>query len=343
MLIKSQERGFEDPIFLQYLPPMVLEHYISELLYRYNCVMVPGLGAFLTQMKSAEIHKSTNAFYPPSKILSFNEQVVTNDGLLVSYMSDAEQISYEEMLKKVTEATTAWKLQLAKGEKISLENIGELKLNEAGKIQFQPHYNINYLTSSFGLSSYVATPVTREVLKEEVETIEEKIPFVFTPEKRKNRSLRPYLKYAAVGLLAISLGLTGYRFIDENLGNQQLALEEAQEQVTKRIQEATFFDVAPLELPSISLDVLTTKAKKLKTKSGRTHHIVAGAFRFRTNADKKIRQLKRRGYNATYIGTNSHGLHIVDYDSYTDADEALNALKAIKRTQSKDAWLLSVK
>ncbi|MFK7813291.1 MAG: SPOR domain-containing protein [Maribacter sp.] len=323
---------------------MSLEHYISELLYRYNCVMVPGLGAFLTQIKSATIHKTTNAFYPPSKVISFNEQVITNDGLLVSYMADAEKTSYEEMLKKVSGITTDLKTRLQKGEKLVFENIGELKINDSGKIQFQPHYNLNYLTSSFGFSSFVSTPITREVLKEEVETIEEKIPFVFTPEQRKTRSLRPYLKYAAVGLLAISLGLTGYRFISDNLGNQQLVADEAQEQVAKRIQEATFFDVEPLELPSISLDVITTKATTtiVKAKNVRTHHIIAGAFRFRKNADKKIRQLKRRGYNATYIGTNRHGLHMVNYDSYTDVDEALNALRAIKRTQSKDAWLKSV-
>ena len=164
---------------------MVLEHYISELLYRYNCVMVPGLGAFLTQMKSAVMHKTTNAFYPPSKEVSFNQQVVTNDGLLVSYMADAEKTSYEEMLKKVTDITSDWKARLQKGEKLHLNNIGELRLNSAGKIQFQPHYNINYLTSSFGLSSFVSAPITREVLKEEVETIEEKVPFVFTPEQKK--------------------------------------------------------------------------------------------------------------------------------------------------------------
>ena len=322
---------------------MVLEHYISELLYRYNCVMVPGLGAFLTQMKSAVIHKTTNAFYPPSKEISFNEQVVTNDGLLVSYMADAEKTSYEDMLTQVTTITAEWKSRLQKGERLVLENIGELRLNEAGKIQFQPHYNINYLTSSFGLSSFVSVPVTREILKEEVETIEEKVPFVFTPERKKTSSLRPYLKYAAIGLLAISLGLTGYRFVNHSFGNQQLAIQEAQEEVSKRIQEATFFDVEPLELPSISLDVIKTKAKVSTKKNVRTHHIVAGAFRFRKNADKKIRQLIRRGFNATYIGTNRHGLHMVNYDSYTDVDEALNALKTLKRTQSKEAWLLSVK
>lgn len=317
---------------------MVFEHYISELLYRYNCVMVPNFGAFLTQMKSAVIHNTTNAFYPPTKIVSFNEQVVTNDGLLVAYMAEAENISYEDMLKQVNELTSSWKDTLQKGERLRLANIGELWLNDTGKIQFQPHYQVNYATSSFGLSSFVAIPVTREVLKEEVEKLEEKIPFVFTPEQRKTNSIRPYLKYASIFLLAISTGLTAYSYYNNTSNSQQLVQEEAQERVLKRIQEATFFDIEPLELTSLSLDVITTTKK---AENVRVHHIVAGAFRFRKNADKKIRQLKRRGYDATYIGANNFGLHMVNYDSYTDVGEALNALKLIKRSQSSEAWLLS--
>ena len=52
---------------------MQLETYISDLLYRYDCVTVPEFGAFLTQRKSATVHDSTNAFYPPKKVLSFSE------------------------------------------------------------------------------------------------------------------------------------------------------------------------------------------------------------------------------------------------------------------------------
>lgn len=314
---------------------MVLEHYISELLYRYNCVMVPELGAFLTQMKSAIIHEHTNAFYPPSKVISFNEKVITNDGLLVSYMADAEKKSYEEVLKEVVEAVDEWKKSLQKGERLTLTNIGELWLSTDHKIQFQPHYQVNYLTSSFGLSSFVSAPVAREVLKEEVVAMEEAIPFVITPEKREASSFRPYLKYAAVALLSLSTGLTGYRFYSETINKQQLVEQQVTEQVSKRIQEATFFDMEPLELPSISLNA------KTKKENVRTHHIVAGAFRIKKNADRKIRLLKRQGYSAAYIGTNAFGLHQVSYDSYTDANEALNALRIIKRTQSSDAWMLS--
>ncbi len=320
---------------------MVLDGYISELLYRYNCVMVPGLGAFLTQMKSAVINTSTNSFYPPSKIISFNEQVVTNDGLLVSHIASVENLSYEETLTQVLESVADWKGKLKQKEHINIADIGELWLNNNDKIQFQPVYGVNYLTSSFGMSSFVAAPVTREVLKSEVEAIEEKTPFVFTPEKRKEFSIRPYLKYAAIFLLAASASLSALQFYNQNAGGNDIVQEQAQEQVIKRIQEATFFDLEPLELPSISLDVLTTSKQEIANL--RVHHIIAGAFRFRKNADKKIRQLKRRGYNASYIGTNRHGLHMVNYDSYTDVDEALNALRSIKVKDSRDAWLLSSK
>lgn len=322
---------------------MVLEHYISELLYRYNCVVVPEFGAFLTQRKSAGLHKSSNTFYPPSKTLSFNNQLTANDGLLVSYIANSEKVGYESMLKKVTQAADDWKLSLENGNRVQLQNIGEIWLNEERKMQFQPSDKINYLTASFGLSTFVATPVTREVLKEEVRTLEEKVPFIITPEKRETLSLRPYLKYAAIFLLAVATGLTGYRTYNEAKANQQWAQEEAQEQVSKKIQEATFFDTAPLELPTLNLDVTTAPEKVVRKTSDKIHHIIAGAFRFKANADKKIGQLKRRGFNSAYIGTNDFGLHIVTYDSYTDTDEALKALWEIKRTQSPDAWLKSVK
>ncbi len=300
-------------------------------------MVVPGFGAFLTEYKSAVLNEQSNSFYPPSKSLSFNKQLLSNDGLLVSYMAEVEQCSYEEMLQKVLNKVEKWKRALDQGERLTLANIGVLKSSKEGRIEYQPSYQINHLTSSFGLSSFVSAPITREVLKKEVLAIEEKVPFIITPERRKESSIRPYLKYAAILFLALSTGLTGYRFYNESINQQQLVVEKAQEEVSKSIQEATFFDTAPLELPTLNLKVITKKPKV------GMHHIVAGAFRFRANADKKIRILKRRGYDAAYLGTNRHGLHMVTYSSHSDVDEALQTLRKVKSTQSQDAWLLSIR
>ena len=335
MLIKSIGPRFERLSFFLIFVIMGAVGYIEELLYRYNCVVVPEFGAFLTQIKSAQINRSTNTFSPPSKLISFNGQLSSNDGLLVSYMANAEGLSYEEMLGQVLKTAEEWKTELQKGERLALENIGELWLNREGNVQFKPAAKVNFLTSSFGLSSVISQPVLREVLKEEVVEMEEKIPFIITPEERKRGAFREYFKYAAIILLSISVGLTGYTLYERTVSTNQMVHEEAQEIVSKNIQEATFFNSTPFELPVLAIDVS-------KKQTGR-HHIIAGAFRVRENADKKVAQLRDKGYQAEYLGVNQYGLHQVTYGSYEEPKEALQFLKEIRQTESADAWLLSRK
>jgi cell division protein FtsN len=307
---------------------MQLETYISDLLYRYECVTVPEFGSFLTQRVSAKIHESTHAFYPPKKVLSFNEQINTNDGLLARYISDVEKIPFETATKSIKKRVKTLKSYLVQGETLMFENIGELSLNTEGKILFQPSYHLNYLTDAFGLSQFVSQEVTREVLKEQAEEVEKVIPIAVTPEKRKKV---PYLRYAAVAVL--TLGLSGFfgsnYYMNQIETHNQLAEQQAQQDLEQRIQEATFVIDNPL--PAITLHV---------NKVTGNYHIIAGAFRVEANAYKKIDQLKALGYNARLIDVNKYGLHEVVYDSYETRQEALQALYTVKKEHNKDAWLL---
>lgn len=305
---------------------MQLETYISDLLYRYECVTIPEFGAFLTQPISATINDSKNTFYPPKKGLSFNEQIQKNDGLLAHYIADVEKIPFEIANKKIAKRVKILKAYLTQGETLTFNNIGEIVFNSEGKILFEPSYHLNYLTDSFGLSQFASPSVTREVYKETVENIEKVIPITITPEKRK---ARPYLKYAAVALIALTLGgLAASNFyVNQIEQHNQLAQEEATQQLDTKIQQATF-NLNPL--PAITWNV---------TKQTGKYHIVAGAFRVEENCNKKISQLKADGFSARKIGVNRYGLHEVVYASYEDRFEALKALRTIKRTHNKNAWL----
>ena len=307
---------------------MRLETYISDLLYRYECVTVPDFGAFLTQPISAKVHESTNSFYPPKKMVSFNEQLKNNDGLLANYIAEIEKIPYETAVKKIVKRTKSFKSYLIQGETLTFDNIGEMLLNKEGKILFEPSDHLNYLPDAFGLSQFVSPRVTREIYKEEVEELEKVIPLTITPEKRK---ARPYLKYAAIALIALTVGGLGASkfYVDQIESHNQLAQEEAHEQMEQKIQQATFIIDNPL--PTISLNV--------EKQSGR-YHIIAGAFRVEENSEKKVRQLKRKGYKARKIGKNKYGLHQVVYSSYEDRREALKALRQIRYNHNRDAWLL---
>jgi len=310
---------------------MQLETYISDLLYRYECVIIPDFGAFLTQPISAKVDTSSNTFYPPKKVLSFNEQLKNNDGLLANYIADVEKTPYEVAVKKIAKKTKSLKSYLAQGETLSFRNIGDISLNNEGKITFEPSYHLNYLTDAFGLAKFVSPNVSREVYKEQVETIEKASPIAITPEKRKSRN---YLKYAAVAVIALTLGGFGASnyYLNQIESQNQIAQQEATQEIENKIQEATFIIDNPL--PSVTLNV---------AKQSGNFHIVAGAFRVEENCDKKLKQLHTQGFSARKIGANKYGLHQVVYSSYDTRAEAQRELFKIKKTHNPDAWLLAQK
>ena len=74
---------------------MNISNYIQDLLYRYECVVLPGFGAFLAQKQSAFIDENSNEFFPPKKVISFNRQLIKNDGLLANYIAEVENVKYQ--------------------------------------------------------------------------------------------------------------------------------------------------------------------------------------------------------------------------------------------------------
>ena len=306
---------------------MQLETYISDLLYRYECVTIPEFGAFLTQRASATIDEATNTFFPPKNAVSLNEQIQKNDGLLAHYIADVEKIPFEVANEKIAKRVKLLKSNLTQGETVNVKNIGAIIFNSEGKIIFEPTYHLNYLTNSFGLSQFVSPSVSREVYKKEVEAIEKVIPLTISPEKRK---ANPYFKYAAVALIALTLGglVSSKYYIDQIEQHNQIAQEIATQKLDTKIQQATF-NLNPL--PAITLNV---------AKQSGNYHVVAGAFRVEDNCEQILSQLKAEGFNARSIGVNKYGLHEVVYGSYETAEDALKVLRDVRNKYNEDAWLL---
>ena len=306
---------------------MQLAAYIKDLLYRYECVIIPGFGAFLTQYQSAKIVDG-NTFFPPGKSVGFNRQLQTNDGLLANHVASVEGCSYELALQRIRNFTGTVSLELSEGQEVTLDGIGDFILNKEQSVVFTPAATNNFSTTAFGLSSFASSSILRETYKEEVAALEVEIPLLFTPERR---SASPYLKYAAIGLIAIAVsGFGGMKLYEGQVKEHNFAeKQKANSLVEHQIQEATFTIEAPL--PALTVAV--------PKHSGR-YHIMAGAFRIEANAAKKVAQLAQKGFHAKEIGANKYGLHQVIYSSHEDRIEALQTLRQIKKTENKDAWLL---
>ena len=311
---------------------MLIEKHISDLLYRYQCVTVPGFGAFLTETVSAHVTGSASSFFPPKKVVSFNANVKNNDGLLANHVALQEKMSYELAVIKIGDVVNEWTYLLQNRNRVVLKNIGEISVNNEMNWVFEPANTVNYLTDSFGLSSFVSPEITREVLKQEVEALEEKAPIIFTPERKKDYS---YLKYAAIFVVMLGAGGFGYKtYYDQQIETKTLAVQKnVQEKVQQQIQQATFVINAPVE--AVELSVAAPVEEKMP------YHLVAGAYRSEENANKAIAELKAAGFeNAKMLSMNKHNLYPVVYGSFKNLNEAQTERKNIQKSHNAEAWLL---
>ena len=305
---------------------MNISSHIQDLLYRYECVVLPGFGAFLSQRQSAYIDENSQEFFPPNKIISFNRQLIKNDGLLANYVAEVESVKYNVANNMIQEFVFDLENSLQNDAKAELANIGKFYLDNEDKLQFEPFSEINFLTQSFGLSSYHAMPVQREVYKKQVEELEENAPLLFTPERRRSS----LLKYAAIGLIALGISsFAGLNIYSSQVSKHNIAeQQEAESQLHEQIQQATFVIDNPL--PAVTLEI---------EKQSGNYHIIAGAFRVEENAQKKVDELRAEGHKARLIGANKYGLHQVVYSSHQTRREAINKLYEVKKT-NEAAWLL---
>ncbi|WCM41125.1 SPOR domain-containing protein [Flavobacterium sp. CBA20B-1] len=305
---------------------MMIEKHISALLYRYQCVTVPGFGAFITEAVSARYNETTHAFVPPKKTILFNSLLQQNDGLLANHIALEENISFNQAVALIYEQVNSWKNALNEKQIIYLKNIGELSLNSEQKLQFEPVGSTNYLTSSFGLSAVVANALTKE------EQTNTKV-VALKPTASKPRL--QWMRYAAAVAAVIGLysSVSTYQEYEVYQGKKLAVEKEVQSQIEQKLQQATFV----IETPQIIKEKVAEVTSKIEQKP---FHIVAGAFKTEAKAQILTNELKAKGYaNAKYLTTSKHNMRPVVYNSYATQEEAQQELRLIHEKVNKDAWI----
>ena len=131
-----------------------IEKHIFELLKHYDCVIITGFGGFILNPRNAYLNDITHQIHPPSKEVSFNKNLCTNDGLLANYLTTVEKISYDEACIEIMKFSRKAKLKLHNNKSIFFENIGTLQSNNDGHIEFIANGAFNFDQESYGLRSF---------------------------------------------------------------------------------------------------------------------------------------------------------------------------------------------
>lgn len=134
--------------------------YIRELLFKHDCVIIPGFGAFIGNYFPSHIDRDEGLFYPPVRRITFNRHLTGNDGLLIGHVSSHLKIPYSESRDMISTWAEELRGKIMAGTILNLDHLGTFSLNREGTIIFEPDNTVNYLLSSYGLTSYQRRPVS---------------------------------------------------------------------------------------------------------------------------------------------------------------------------------------
>lgn len=185
----------------------ILQH-IQYLILHHDCVVVPGLGAFVARYVGASFTPDGTSLTAPGRELGFNALLSHDDGLLTGSVTRREGVSYECARSAVEREVELIHRRLRHEGSVSLDRIGILSLNGHGAIEFAPAAESAIHSLPFcGFTTLTLHPAAQH-------TEETQEPIILEVDTRKNRKnwlgqrAISALKYAASVAVAFGIGLT---------------------------------------------------------------------------------------------------------------------------------------
>lgn len=115
-----------------------LARHIEALLVDNDCVIVPGVGGFITHYTPATWVEKDQVFLPPTRMTGFNSRLKVNDGLLVQSYMAVNQIDFAKASKLLEkDVDELWTILHTEGKAV-LEGIGQLSLSLHNTLEFVP-------------------------------------------------------------------------------------------------------------------------------------------------------------------------------------------------------------
>lgn len=349
-----------------------LARHIEILLLDNDCVIVPGLGGFVTHHIPARRVENEGRFMPPYRTLGFSPKMVLNDGLLVQSYMQAYDTNYPTAMRLVEQKVEELKDLLSKNGVFKLHGIGTLRQNIKGEFNFTPLEAGLLSPSLYGFSSF------------EMKTLDELRAENANQEKSANNTLQPIEKEngeetpnrsiiismdrrwisgiaaACIGLLVVlavsfsspnadtKLAISFKPLIELfNKASKQetvakMDVEAAKPAVKKAVKKAPVA-VAPQETATEKAEEPKPEAVVAPQESNYFTIVLASSIPVK-NAERYAQQMADKGYGDAKV-LSTKNLNRVVYAQFSSENQAINRLREL-RQECKDfaqAWVLEVK
>lgn len=336
-----------------------ISKYISELLFVHECVIIPNFGGFITNPQITSI-KNGKLFLPPSKSILFNKNLQRNDGLLINYISEKQNINYSESRSKVENFVHELNYRLKEKNYFFIENIGAFHYEAESTLQFVPEASTNFLISSFGLSSFSFPEL------EETNHVPQIVKNHSDKEAIRISINKSFIRKALISL-PVMLALTIIPF-KSSITEQQNSFrasfvpqisetknKEIETLIEKKTDKKTalFYQESPVvevlekvdntvveEVTPVIEQKETTISDVPATQKG-NFYIIAGSFTVLKQAEDHIKILKKQGFNPEIIKENDSRFRI-SLSSFKSKSEANKEVQSLRNKNKKlSVWVLA--
>ena len=301
---------------------------ISKLIARNDCVIIPGIGAFLAHEVPASYNAEDKVFMPPHRALLFNPNIKVDDMLLLSEYLAGGKYSYSEALSSLSKDIADFKKALSDKGTLRFGELGTFSMNVKGEFSFVPNPNGIDDPYNFGFE-----PLPLPLLSD----LEEKEIVI------SHKSIRKYIAIAATIAVAF--------FLIAPFANNMFSSADMQASIADISVSAKTVEVCEVQEPATVVPASATATVQesvvteepvmmLESEAKEKFHIVVACFQSEKKAKMSIEEFKLL-HNADYKVLGDKSRYRVIYGSYATPEDAYASLSAVKAVFA-DAWVYSI-
>jgi len=293
---------------------------------------------------------------PPSKQVIFRQDFKKDNGVLVRFMAEKEDIGLDKATEVIDDfiGNIVYKLDI--GGSYVLDGLGKFIREPDGRLIFIPLEKQNFLIDSFGLSE-VSIP-DKEESEERVVVNDQPIKASGTKHSNKFIYLIALVIVILSGMIFLTFKFDLFNKIEHLISGIEIGKKKTPEKIVfgqKRLstredsiagaisdnidkstekEEALFYqEPEELSKPEVTVAVRPGDEKK--------YVIVAGSFHARTLAVNLSNQLRYKGFKPLIIQT-ENGMYRVVLDTFEEINMALDELEKYKKQLNNEIWILRI-
>ena len=287
---------------------------------------LPGLGTLVLERQSAVVSLIESAALPPSATLSFNANLVVDDGRLRGAVAD--EAAFADFMTDI-------RSRLAARETVTLSDIGKLYQPAGGELAFKPVTD-NLALSSFGLRPVALTPVVRKERPVKAAARAAAAPAAVVSAPRKAPTNGSSIWYASwewaiyAVLASLLLVVIAFFWLREAPDSPERRVNVAPPRAARESPLAVPADrIQPAPPPRLN-QAPDSRPEEAVVEVVDTAVIAIGLFGRQRNVDKMVGRLTEAGYlpYTDRVGRNTRLGVQIGYRSEEELDRVLRTVRA---------------